>query len=226
MLDRRSTLIVSVLFLICLLALFLIDRPVAIWAAHLSPRVVRAGFFVTWFGTSGYMFLVSALVALAAFVLRRNESSRITRERLTLLARRAVFFFLAIAASGLAVQGLKHIIGRARPRLIEQLGPLSLHSFSWPNDFASFPSGHTTSAFAAATALALMMPRARWGLLVCAVAIGISRVVVSAHYPSDVLAGAALGTSVTLLLARSMVRRGLALFPQSARLSWPSGRPG
>ncbi|UDL94622.1 phosphatase PAP2 family protein [Lichenihabitans sp. PAMC28606] len=214
------------MFLICLLALVLIDQPVAIWAAHLSPRVVRAGFFVTWFGTSGYMFLASALVALAAFVLRRNESSRITRERLTLLARRAVFFVLAIAVSGLAVQGLKHIIGRARPRLIEQLGAFSLHPFSWPNDFASFPSGHTTSAFAAATALALMMPRARWGLLVCAVAIGISRVVVNAHYPSDVLAGAALGTSVTLLLARSMVRRGLALFPQSARLSWSSGKPG
>ena len=162
--------------------------------------------------------LAASFLALGAFALRHRERNRFTRERLTVLAQRAVFFLLTIAISGIAVQVLKHVIGRARPKLIEQWGTLSLHPFTWPNNYASFPSGHTTSAFAAATALSLMVPPLRWPMFLCAIAIGLSRIVVGAHYPSDVLAGAALGTVVTLLLARNMVRRGLRLFPRTALL--------
>ena len=55
-----------------------------------------------------------------------------------------------------------------------------------------------------------MVPRIRSALIGLAVLIGVSRVCVGDHYPSDVVAGAALGTSVALVLARSFVRRGIA----------------
>jgi undecaprenyl-diphosphatase len=65
---------------------------------------------------------------------------------------------------------------------------------------ASFPSGHATTAFALAALLALWYPRWAAGFLALAGLIGLSRVVLGAHFPSDVLAGAALGMGVALIV--------------------------
>jgi membrane-associated phospholipid phosphatase len=219
LLKNRTTNLPGIAFVLCLFALGLIDRSATIWAEHLPRCVVQGGLIVTFFGTSGYMFVLSIAIVVGAFSLRGKVRNGARRERLTLLAHRAVFFFLALAVSGLGVQMLKHVIGRARPRLLEQMGTLSFHPFTPSNAYASFPSGHTTSAFAAAMALSLMAPRYGWPLFLGAAAIGLSRVVVHQHYPSDVLAGAAFGSLVAFLMARSAVRRGLALFP--AMPAWP-----
>jgi len=63
----------------------------------------------------------------------------------------------------------------------------------------SFPSGHTAASFAAATALAMAYPSARALLFATATAVGVSRVHLGHHFPSDVLAGALLGTGIGLL---------------------------
>ena len=62
------------------------------------------------------------------------------------------------------------------------------------------PSGHASAAFAAAVAVGLVHPRLRWPLVALASLIAISRVWLGVHYLSDVLAGAALGAAVALLL--------------------------
>ena len=85
---------------------------------------------------------------------------------------------------------------------MEIVGPFHFDAFSISARFASFPSGHTVTAFATALALGWFAPRLRWPLFALAVLIGLSRVGVGAHYPSDVLAGAALGLGSTLLLRR------------------------
>lgn|GEM_PF-2843808 len=72
---------------------------------------------------------------------------------------------------------------------------------------ASFPSDHTTAAFAIATAI--LLRNRLWGALtlVAAAALGISRVVIGVHYPLDVLAGAALGSTVAVVLYAPTIRR-------------------
>jgi undecaprenyl-diphosphatase len=71
------------------------------------------------------------------------------------------------------------------------------------------PSGHAATAAAAATVVALLHPRLRLPLAALVAAIGLSRVYLGVHYPSDVLAGLALGIVVgwaVVALTRRAVR--------------------
>lgn len=70
----------------------------------------------------------------------------------------------------------------------------------------SFPSGHAMTAFAVAAAVALLAPRLRWPVLGVAAVIGFSRVYLGVHFWLDVLAGAALGLAIGLLVAWSLRR--------------------
>ena len=103
---------------------------------------------------------------------------------------------LAISASMSVSTILKYAISRPRPyTTYPDIQRLS-------SDFTpSFPSGHTTSAFCTATSLSLMYPK--WYVIVPAYSwatmVGYSRMHLGMHYPFDVLAGAILGTGISLV---------------------------
>ena len=91
---------------------------------------------------------------------------------------------------------LKNVVARTRPYdLIEGLTSL----VGAQKDY-SFPSGHTGSAFAAAVVMFLGLPK-KFGIpiLVFACLMGLSRLYVGVHYPSDVLGGVLIGTGIALL---------------------------
>ena len=94
--------------------------------------------------------------------------------------------------------------------------------------YASMPSGHATTVFSILVALGSLWPRGRTVLWIYAVAILVSRVVVSAHYPSDVVAGAVVGTVGALLVRRwfALRRLGFSLTPDGRlhQLPGPSVR--
>ncbi|MDW5564241.1 MAG: phosphatase PAP2 family protein [Methanomassiliicoccus sp.] len=107
---------------------------------------------------------------------------------------------LLIVAS-LAVEGLKLLIARDRPYAILA----DVHMLQWgfitdPGGY-SMPSGHTTLAFAVATLIALGT-KVRWGAVayMLAALIGLSRVYLGVHWPSDVLTGALLGILLALVM--------------------------
>lgn len=87
---------------------------------------------------------------------------------------------------------LKHLVGRTRP-WIDVAGLIPLVNEPDPN---SFPSGHTCAAFAAGIIWARALPRTwmRVAAVILAVCMGLSRLYVGVHYPSDVLAGAVVGS--------------------------------
>lgn len=110
----------------------------------------------------------------------------------------------AVAAATLAVglsialfKGVKGLIGRPRPFETWSHLPCLLA----PPDRFSFPSGHTMTAFAVWSVFSLMIPGAGLFFLPAAVLIGLSRVFLGLHYPTDVLVGALLGTGIGSLVA-------------------------
>ena len=116
-----------------------------------------------------------------------------------------VVSLLALLLSLIFTNGiLKHLVARTRPWLtVEGLVPLIAE-----HDPNSFPSGHTCAAFAAGLAWAGTCS-ARWARIaavVSAVCMGLSRLYVGVHYPSDVLAGALVG-SLAALAALALARR-------------------
>jgi undecaprenyl-diphosphatase len=109
-----------------------------------------------------------------------------------------VLVLLAVAAADGIAGLLKVTVGSHRP---SDPGLVTIpHSHS-------FPSGHTATAFAAATVLSSLLPRAAPAFYVLAAAIAYSRVYVGVHWPLDVLGGVVLGVATALLLLAAARRR-------------------
>jgi len=110
----------------------------------------------------------------------------------------ALVFSLLLGAEGLVVnQGIKRLFKRSRPKT----GGDDRFTVRTPMT-SSFPSGHSSSAFFAATLLATLVSGAWSGLIfVLAVGVALSRVMVRLHHFSDILGGAAVGAALGLLAA-------------------------
>ncbi|KAF5060596.1 phosphatase PAP2 family protein [Proteiniclasticum sp. QWL-01] len=105
----------------------------------------------------------------------------------------AIHGAVTLTTSTIFVQILKRLIRRKRPFVLSK----NLRSIRIGVDPYSFPSGHTTAAFALATSISLLVvsPSIRLVFLLLAFGVGFSRVYLAVHYPSDVLAGAFIGSS-------------------------------
>jgi undecaprenyl-diphosphatase len=145
---------------------------------------------------------------------------------LAALAVRLGFLLLAVGLPGLAFAGLKRLVGRARPLVEGNIDPFIYRPFGWSVEYASLPSGHAIDAFAIAVAVGAVWPRLRLLLWTYAVAIAVSRVVLLAHFPSDVVAGAVVGVVGALLVREWFAARALGFLPDGAGgirpLPWPS----
>jgi undecaprenyl-diphosphatase len=128
---------------------------------------------------------------------------------------RVGFLFWAIALPGIATNLIKHVIGRARPFVTGVADPTVFAPFTGSAAYASMPSGHATTAFSVLVAFGVLWPRARTAALIYAVLICISRVVVTAHHPTDVLGGAVMGAVGALLVARFFASRRLGFSVRS-----------
>lgn len=84
---------------------------------------------------------------------------------------------------------LKQLTRRSRPCF----GALGIRQLVDPPDFFSFPSGHTAAAFLVATLLTTSFGLAGVPVFAWAVMVGVSRIYLGVHYPTDVFAGAAIG---------------------------------
>lgn len=119
---------------------------------------------------------------------------------------RAIPLAVAVIGERILMDGIKLLIDRARPAF--DLHPVATHS-------ASFPSGHAGNTMAVFLTVALIAAPTRWRLpavilaLTLSILIGLSRVYLGVHWPSDVIGGWALGATVAIIAARVSARCGL-----------------
>lgn len=140
-------------------------------------------------------------------------------------ARAMVLVLLVVVGltDGAIVNPFKHQVNRPRPKQVEAARVVDLQKTkprflaifqppvvkiskpeTGPIAGRSFPSGHTSDNFAAAAVLALFYRRRGWLYFLVAAAIGYSRIYTGAHWPSDVLASAFLGTGLGVLGVSAM----------------------
>ncbi|MBO8171847.1 MAG: phosphatase PAP2 family protein [Bacillaceae bacterium] len=103
---------------------------------------------------------------------------------------------VSLSVSHLFVQMIKRKISRPRPYMVHN----HLHTISDPLKDYSFPSGHTTAIFSLSTTLSLSVPILATFLFPLSVLVGISRIYLGLHYPTDVGIGAMIGTITALLI--------------------------
>ena len=118
--------------------------------------------------------------------------------------RRACLAAVLSAGLGLAVgKVISELVDRARPFVAD---PHGVHLFSGHAADPGFPSDHATAAFA--IAVAILLRKRGWGVaaMVAATVLSVGRVALGVHYPSDVFAGAALGSAAALILWVPLLR--------------------
>lgn len=189
------------------------DDDVARYAARVAAPGTAIGTFftmITDLGTSGWILVCTGVTGLVISALPLTRVARVARAWWANLHGDLCFIFFTVAITGILANLIKNTIGRARPKHLETLGHLEFDFARFESSFASFPSGHSTTFGAICMGLFLLLPRRWWALwVVLAIIGGASRVMVGAHYPSDVLAGLLFGAGLTWLAARWLARRNV-----------------
>ncbi len=207
---RQLAIAAVVVVAVFLLAMFFVDAKVTNTVAPNMPRWLISAFdWFTDFGKSAWFLWPLGILFLALAALPQNLS-RVSQAVLAAIMVRVGFLFVAIGLPSLFASIVKNMIGRARPGVGGSVNPSLFDPFHWAPAYASMPSGHATTAFAVLAAFGVLWPRARTVLLIYALLIAFSRIVVNAHYLSDVAAGALVGIIGVLLVRRYFALRLLA----------------
>ena len=102
---------------------------------------------------------------------------------------------------------LKFIIGRIRPIAYGMYAMPNFLHFARDDAFHSMPSGHTFASFAGLVMIGMVWPRSRWFMWTLATVIGVSRICLGKHWPSDVILGAFIGIVAATVTRAWFARR-------------------
>ena len=155
------------------------------------------------------VWLVVSFIVLCVFYMRKFLRTREQKFFSNIYNRiknsYAFMVFASVFLASFVGIVLKVLIGRARPVFYEALDMTGFFPFARDWAFHSMPSGHAMASFAGLVMIGILVPRAKWFTWTLAIVIGLSRVCVGAHWPSDVILGAFIG-----IVAADVVRALLA----------------
>jgi len=160
---------------------------------NLWYEVTLFGGAVTW----TVLFIAFTLI----YLFLRYKTSYAKNKRVKLFKKFLIVSLISLLIGYMLVTGIREVTAIPRPCIPCDSAYIGCNEYCTP-DF-SFPSGHTVIAFIVTTSLVLVArSRKLVPLYILAALVGISRVFLGVHYMGDVIAGASLGTAVSLIVWR------------------------
>jgi membrane-associated phospholipid phosphatase len=193
---------------------FFLDKNIALYFLKNKETYEALGDFISIFGES-HWYIGTAVIGYLVFkYFKQNE----------LLKNRFLFLLYANLFSGFISIALKFLFGRIRPWGLrnngDEYGFLLFQNFDMsfiekfkyhfatvtdaPTTYTSFPSGHTTTVFAAFTYLSILFPKYIYLWLCFAIIFASARLLDSDHFLSDILGGVLVGTISTIFIYSKM----------------------
>ena len=212
----------AVVLAVIIASMFLFDTKAIEWARREPLWLHDFADEITNYGRSSTFLYPFGFVLLALAAVLSPWLTKMSQGVVAALAVRFGFLFVAIGLPSLFATIIKRLIGRARPYVGGHDDPFAYMPFIWKPEYASMPSGHATTAAAAAIAIGAVWPRMRPVMWVYALIIMASRILIFVHHPSDVLGGAVVGVVGALMVRRWFAARRLGFSPADLQAyPWP-----
>lgn len=186
-LVKKTAVTAGITAFIYFVLFYFLDRPIDIWAHnYLSKTLIfPLGTYISYLAKGAIIKLALAFCFILIIVCDPCIKRRWTRYLLYICITGSIAIIIG--------DGFKYLLGRYRPIMFFEHNLYGMHFFSSEWALNSTPSGHTIRAFSLLTAVSLLYKRFTVVFISIATLIGASRVIVTAHYPSDVLFGAFIG---------------------------------
>jgi membrane-associated phospholipid phosphatase len=182
------------------LSFFYLDRPIALYFHDLDPRTAVP--FLNWFTQMGLGALYLVPLLLIALYFRYIHPNRDWEIR-------AWFLWLCVLVPSLLCLVLKITLGRARPDLLFSDQLYGFYGFQFHAPFWSFPSGHTTTIMGFVFGLCVVFSRYFYAFILFGLLAISSRIMLTHHYFSDVLAASFLSLLAVGLVTWCFIHKNL-----------------
>ncbi len=149
---------------------------------------------ITELGNSVWYFGICLFSLLSLFINKKINFINISaQDKIINFFVKAIIY---LATIGLVTQFIKHLLGRPRPNHVNLENSFDFNFITFDSSFHSFPSGHSSTIFMVGFILCAILPNLKYFFYVMVSIIAVSRVVVGAHFFTDVLAGGLLALIV------------------------------
>ncbi len=206
---KNSYILAGLILLLALISYFYIDQSLSLYfnSEDLMPfrKTARA---ITDIGLGEYSFAIAILSFIYSLWAGR-----------TWLKAWGLNYFLALVFSGLLGHIIKILVGRQRPHVSDVFDSHIFSPISFDSYYQSLPSGHAQVVFCSATMLAFLWPRRALPIYIIAGILTFSRVVVHAHFLSDIMVGGLVGHLGALWSVALMQKYGSSQYSLSSRPS-------
>ena len=145
---------------------------------------------ITKLGSSSWYFSITIIGFVIFYI--NNKLQIIKTKSAKNLSNFFISSFVYILTVGIITQIIKHVVGRPRPNHTDFEDVFSFKYFTMESNFHSFPSGHSSTIFIVCFILVSILPKLKYFFYFLASIVAFSRVIVSAHFFTDIVAGAIL----------------------------------
>ncbi len=189
---------ISIYLLIGALFFLLFDYSIASFFNSLNYQTKSLFGTLTHLGDSLYFFIPTILIWAGVKIIKNKN------QIINTIGEISLFIFLNILLSGIVTQILKHIIGRPRPVLYNGFDYKSLDILHFDPKWHSFPSGHTATIFAFIFCIIFLFPKIKNILITIAIIIASTRVIVGAHFISDIFGGVLVAYLSSIFVSKKL----------------------